>query len=320
MQCPRGPRGSARRGGILGLVLAAGLLTGAASDDSARPRRLNEIERAEVHLVQLPIVVTDRQGRIVTDLDRDDFELFENDKPQRILHFSRDHALPLDLAFLLDLSGSMRQVGKLDEAKQAIRSFVLALGPGDRFGLIAFAGEQVAWITDFTDDRSTFLRRLEVQEAYGQTALYDALAAAPRLVAARTDGRRAIVLFTDGVDTSSTTPLFDALRAARSVEVPIYAFGFETFAARIVDSPVSSGGRNVVDLFAEETGGRLFRVFDPDEVKEAVLAIRSELDFRFLIAYQPSSAVWDGTFRRIRVETRNDRLQVRARRGYYAEP
>ena len=117
-----------------------------------------------------------------------------------IRYFRTENQEPVSIAFLLDLTGSMRHVGKLDEAKAAIQVFVDALHPEDRFGLVGFADEQVSWITDFTNERDNFLLRLSVQEGYGQTALFDALGATPRLVDERIGGRRAIVLITDGDD------------------------------------------------------------------------------------------------------------------------
>jgi VWFA-related protein len=283
--------------------------------------QLEFTEREDVRLVQVPVVVTDRRGRPVRGLESADFRLIEDGVPQRIQFFNTEAELPISLAFLLDVSGSMRQVGKLDGAKEAIRVFVDALAPHDRFGLIAFAGDQVAWITDFTDDRDLFLRRLEVQEAFGQTALFDAIAATPHLVDESTGGSRAIVMFTDGVDTASRLSRFEALQLARSVNVPIYAIGFATFASRIVEGEGSTPDTlGILRLIAEETGGRLFVVYDPDDLKEATLQVQQELRFRYVLTYLPSRADWDGSFRRIDVETSQARLRVHARNGYYARP
>ena len=285
-----------------------------------RIAELNLTERQEVRLVQVPAVVTNRRGRPVRGLDMGDFKLSEDYVPQSIRYLSAEDDQPLSIAFLLDVSGSMRQVGRIEEAKQAIRTFVQGLHPTDRIGLVCFADEQVAWVTDFTTDRETFFRRLEVQRGYGQTALYDALAAAPHLVEAQEKGRAGIVLFTDGVDTASTMSSFDALQLARSVNVPIYALGFADFAALLLPKGTTPEQHRTVRMFAEETGGRLFLVHDPDDLKEAVLEIGNELRFRYVISYQPSRKVWDGTFRRIKLEMVDDNLSVRARSGYYATP
>jgi Ca-activated chloride channel family protein len=289
-------------------------------EEVERLRGLHLTEQEEVRLVQVPAVVTNRQGRVVRGLGKDAFVLSEDYVPQTIRYISTEADRPLSIAFLLDVSGSMRQLGRLDEAKEAIRTFVAQLGPADRVGLVCFADEQVAWVTDFTVDRAEFLRRLEVQRGYGQTALYDALAAAPRLVDEREHGRAGLVLFTDGVDTASTMGTFDALQLARSVNVPIYAVGFADFAARLLPRGSVPPRHRTVGMFAEETGGQLFVVQDPDDLKDAVLAIGNELRFRYVISYRPTRRVWDGTFRRIHLDTVDGALNVRARTGYYAVP
>jgi len=281
---------------------------------------LNLTERQDVRLVQVPAVVTNRRGRPVRGLDLTDFVLTEDRVPQTIRYLGTEDDQPVSIAFLLDVSGSMRQVGRLDEAKQAIRSFVQQLREKDRVGLVCFADEQVVWVTDFTTDHTEFLRRLDVQRGYGQTALYDALAAAPGLVQMQEKGRAAIVLLTDGMDTSSTMNSFDALQAARTVNVPIYAIGFADFASLLLPKGSIPKEHRTVRMFAEETGGRLFVVHDPDDLKEAVLSVGSELRYRYVISYRPSRQDWDGTFRRIRLEAVDEGLSVRARSGYYAMP
>ena len=325
LRVPR-PRWSGVRIGTLLLLaaLAPGprpAAEGQVSDEEIeRLRDLQLTEQEHVRLVQVPAVVTNREGRLVRGLGKDDFVLSEDYVPQPIRYLNMENDEPLSLAFLLDVSGSMRQLGRLDEAKEAIRVFVGQLRADDRLGLVCFADDQVAWVTDFTTDREQFFRRLSVQRGYGQTALYDALAAAPQLVDEREKGRAAIVLFTDGIDTASTRNSFDALRLARSVNVPIYAVGFSDFAARLLPRGSTPREHRTVAMFATETGGRLFLVQDPDDLKEAVLAIEGELRFRYVISYRPTRHAWDGTFRRIRVETVDRELTVRARTGYYAEP
>jgi Ca-activated chloride channel family protein len=254
---------------------------------------LHHSEREKVRLVLLPAVVTNRRGKIVTNLDSTDFHLYEDYVPQQIRYFSKEATEPISIAFLLDISGSMRQVGKLDEAKEAIRVFVDSLQPSDRFGLVCFADDQVAWITEFTTDRRTFLRRLQVQEAYGQTALFDAVAATPKLVDETLEGRKAIVLYT---------------------------IGFASLVERFRPKGSSDPGLVVLRRFATETGGTLFSVRDPDDLKEAVLQIKRELRFQYIIGYHPTREAWDGSFRRIKLESSRANLKIRTRAGYYALP
>lgn len=276
-------------------------------------------ETEKVSLVLLPTSVTTRRGRVVQDLDRSDFSLFENEVPQEIRYFSSESTEPMSLAFLLDVSGSMRQVDKLRHAKEAIRYFVDTLRADDRFALVCFADEQVSWVTEFTDDKQRFLKRLSVQEGYGQTALNDAVAATPQLVDEKALGRKAIVLFTDGVDNYSQLSMWEAVKAARRVNVPVYSVGFLSVPEHSLPREARTN-LYVLEQIAIETGGRLFKVHDPADLKEAIAAIESELRFQYVIGYYPTNRTADGKFRRVRLELANDRLEVRTRRGYYAVP
>lgn len=313
------------------LIVALSMLwappSGAASppvelDDAEIERRLalHHTESETVRLVMLPATVSNRRGRSVRGLDPEDFELTEEAVPQEIRYFSSQATEPISIAFLLDLSGSMRQLGKLLEAKEAIRTFVENLREGDRFGLIGFADEQVTWITDFTEDREQFLRRLNVQRAFGQTALYDAVAATPDLVDRKIRGRKAIVLITDGVDNASTMNLYSAMKLARSVDVPIYTVGFTHLPEKLLRSGETARNLRIMRLFARETGGQVHAVRDPDDLKEAVIAIEQELRHQYLIGYHPRENPWDGSFRRVRLDVKKSGLSVRTRRGYYARP
>lgn len=278
------------------------------------------VERASSRFVIVNATVTTPRGRIVRGLERSDFALEEDFTPRPIEFFATDRDLPVSIAFLLDLSGSMRQVGKLDEAKEAIGVFVRSLREGDRFGLVGFADDQVAWITDFTGDADLFMRRLEVQRAYGQTALFDAVAATPGLVEASSEGRAAIVLFTDGHDNASQLNTFDAVTTARRVSVPIYTIGFSSLARGSLAPGDSQKKDAILRRFAEETGGALFVVHDPADLKEAVLRIQAELRHQYVLGYSPHGGAWDGSFRRIRIRTDDPDHVVHARKGYYAGP
>ena len=152
--------------GRIGLVLAVALVLLSAAragetqqapskmdpEDLERILQLHQTERKEVRLVLLPAVVLSKKGRPVRGLKAENFQLYEDHVPHEIRYFGTEDQEPVSIAFLLDLSGSMRQVGKLDEAKEAIQVFVDALRPGDRFGLIGFADDQVTWVTEFTAD------------------------------------------------------------------------------------------------------------------------------------------------------------------------
>jgi VWFA-related protein len=326
------PQGSARPARLLAaaaVALACLLPTvagaGEGPDSRAEDERIDRLlklhytQTETVPLVLLPTSVTNRKGRVVRNLGQKDFRVYEDAVPQRIKFFSSETNEPISLAFLLDVSGSMRQLGKLRHAKEAIRHFVANLQDDDNFALVCFADQQVSWVTEFTRDSERFLKRLDVQEGYGQTALNDAVAATPELVNDRAKGRKAIVLITDGVDNRSRLSMWDAVKQARRVSVPVYTLGF-------LSIPEDSLPRNartnlhVLEQVAVETGGKLFLVHDPIELKEAVAELQAELRFQYVIGYYPQRREADGKFRRVRLEVARDSLNVRTRRGYYAAP
>ena len=269
----------------------------------------------------LPASVEDKRGRIVTGLKAGDFSLTDEKVPQQIKYFSVESNEPVAIAFVLDVSGSMRQSGKLQAAKEAVRFFVDQLRSQDRFALICFADQQVSWVTEFTSDRDRFIERLMVQEGYGQTALNDAVAAIPKLVDESTSGRKAIVLITDGVDNASKLTVREAIVTARKVEVPIFTVGFSTLPWEERKKAKDLGmNMAVLQLFADETGGAMFVVQDPDELKEAVAKISTDVRHQYLIGYSPGLDRWDGRFRSVQLVARNGKYVVRTRKGYYANP
>jgi Ca-activated chloride channel family protein len=293
---------------------------GSASAPATGSRQVVHTERERVRLVLLPVSVLDGRGRARRGLSAEDFVLHEDGVPQEIGYFGTEEDQPISLAFLLDVSGSMRQPGKLDSAKWAVRNILDELEPADRAGMICFADEQVTWVTEFTTDRDRFLRRLDVQHGYGRTALFDALAAAPRLVNEIQRGRRAIVLLTDGFDNSSDLNLYEATRAARRTGVPIYTIGFVSVAETTRPAGSKSKGWRALELFSRETGGRMFQVRDAKDLTKALERIERELRLQYLIGYYPSRREWNGKFRRIKLETTRGGSTVRTRTGYYADP
>jgi Ca-activated chloride channel family protein len=255
----------------------------------------------------------------VRGLGPGDFELLEEGVPREIELFVTEEETPLAVAFLLDVSRSMELRGRMDDAKRTIRTLVANTGPEDRFGLICFADDQVAWVTDFTDDRGRFLERLGVQEAGGSTALYDALAVSPDLVEAGTTGRKAILLLTDGLDTASRLPGLQAAWLARRASVPIYTVAFVPRRRDLLGQETLDSLR-ALEPFSSETGGTLFPVFDDLELSQAIQRILSELRFQYVIGFTPTPRAWDGSFHRIVLRADREELRVRTRAGYYATP
>lgn len=275
------------------------------------------VQTVSVDMVMVPALVLDRKGRPVLDLRREDFVLFDEGQRQKIDYFGVDRTEPLSVAFLLDVSGSMRMSGAIESAKEVVRYFLSRMQARDEACLIAFADKQVAMLTDFTADRVETLKYLNAVKAYGQTALNDAVAATPELVQSRERTRRAIVLLTDGVDNFSAMPLEQAMLAARTVDVPFYTIGFANHSADLDGGrPPETEAAATLRQIAAQTGGTFFLIHDPDEMKEAAARIEEELRSQYVIGYAPSASTRDGIFRRISLIAGGGRYSVRTRSGY----
>lgn len=301
-------------------VESAGAGGGASESVGQKAIRISYSEVESVRVVLLPASVEDRKGRAVRGLSQADFQLFDEGVPQQIQYFSVEGDEPVEVAFLLDVSGSMREIGKLEAAKEAIRHIAGSLRPVDRVALICFADDQVSWVTEFTTDRERFFSRLQVQEGYGQTAIHDALAAAPELVQAAANGRKAMVLITDGVDNASKLSVAEAIGLARSGSVPIYTVGLSAGRPDGRKKGEVPNTFQVLQEYSTETGGILFSVRDPDDLKEAAAQILEDLRHQYVIGYTPQYTVWDGRFRHVRLEAPRRRVAIRTRTGYFANP
>ena len=300
--------------GVALVALALAAVSAAAGEQPAVPP-LTEVE--QVRLVLLPTIVTDRRGRPVPGLSASEFTLLDEGRPQEIRLFASAQDAEISVAFLLDVSASMGLRGQLEDSKRAIAAFVEALGPKDRFGLIGFADEQVTWITPWTDDRQMFLRRLEVQEPGGKTALYDAMSRTPALVGAGGGERRAIVLFTDGLDNASSIPMLEAIWTARRVRVPIYAVSFVPMSPKLYSERVRDSLR-VLGRFSKETGGGLHAVYRDPDLERAISTIDHELHQQYVLGYYPRrDPDQEDTFRRVELLASDPSWTVRTRTGYY---
>jgi Ca-activated chloride channel family protein len=280
------------------------------------------VQEVRVRLVLLQATVIDKRGDMVADLGPGDFRIEEDGVPQDITVFGRAADYPLELAFLLDISGSMSVQDKLGRARAGIRQFIAELRPEDRTSLMVFADGDVVVRVPFTTDRLHFLNVLEDEEAWGQTALRDGLAYAAGILSGANPGRKALILVTDGVDNASEVTSFEAIRLARQVRIPIYALG-------LTGLPVKMGGqgrgpdrgRSFLEVLAQvsaETGGVAFPVFDVADVSQAVDAVQERLRHQYVLGYHPGGVDGESVYHQIQVMARDGRYQVSTRSGYYA--
>jgi VWFA-related protein len=260
----------------------------------------------EVNRIVLWAVVTDRDDRFVTDLGRDSFRVLEDGKAQRILDFQAEDR-PITMAILLDTSGSMRE--QMRDVHAAAGSFVDTLRDQDRALVIAF-DDKVFLLQDLTADRNALKEAVTSTEAIGSTAVFDALHAAYRKMRG-IQGRKAIVLLSDGDDTASNFGFERILEEAKLENVIVYGIGLGAGLG-------GSGRRDVLRDFAEQTGGRAFFVSKADELAGVYAAIADELRKQYLITYSTPNTIWDGRWIRVEVQSVPDKLKVRARKGYFA--
>ena len=332
---------------------AAGLLTfsaigGARVAGQQQPPPDTFRFRSGIDLVNVDATVTDRQGRFVSGLQKSDFTVYEDGVPQTITHFSNER-VPVSLGIALDTSRSMAGE-KLDAARDALDRFLDDLGdPSDEFFLYRFSNFPVL-VERWTRDRELLRRALGRIGADGATALYDTVGDAVPLVRTGTQRKKALVIISDGNDTTSRTPLTDVKQLIRQSEVLVYAVGingpeepaWEGRPPRLpIPLPFPPRGRggwppsrptpppvrrgswdNAVNATAlreltDDSGGRTEIIRNTRDLDPAVRGIADELSKQYYLGY-PSSGTKDGRWHSIRVELRNRTYRVRARKGYVA--
>jgi Ca-activated chloride channel family protein len=280
----------------------------------------NEDERNRITLdvtrVQLLFTVSDKKGRFVTDLGKNDFELLEAKKPQNIIEFAAETDLPLRLAILIDTSNSIRERFKFQqEAATDFINTVVRPGGQDRALVVSFdtAAELVADLTNDTDKLAQAVRGLR---AGGGTALYDAIFFACRDKLMQDQPaykfRRAMVILSDGEDNQSRWTREQALEAAHKADVVIYSISTNI-------TRIPTDGDRVLKYFAQETGGLAFFPFQSRDLAQSFENIANELRHQYNLLYRPEPLKTDGLYHPVDVKVKNRKdLVVRARHGYYA--
>src|SRR5665647_2560753 len=275
-----------------------------------------------VRAITLAITVQDSKGRFVNNLTQKDFSIFENSKKKPITYFLHDFGAPLSLTVLLDVSGSMALEGKLDECKAALRNLATGLlRPRDEIALLLFADGQVEVAAKHATDKSEFLKALDKAEAYGQTALNDAVGVSPEFATRAKNEKRALLLITDGIENDSQSTPEQALEIARRVDVPIYTIGYkiprnEQLASHKRSTGLTSAGIiETLTKFSQATGGKAWFLNEPTGLASVVQEIKNEQAHQYIIGYTSYQDTSD-LYRWIRVTTPNYKHKVRTRQGY----
>jgi len=269
----------------------------------------------EVNRVDMLFTVTDKKGRFITDLGKDDFAVFENRRPQTIQEFTAESDLPLRIAILIDTSNSIRDRFKFEQ--QAAVDFINSVirRGQDRDMLVSFdsSAELVADLIDDPDKLAAAIRSLRPG---GGTALYDALYYACRdklqLDKPRYRFRRAVIIVSDGDDNQSRVSRDQALEMAQKADAVIYCISTNI-------TRIESDGDKILKYLALETGGQSFFPFKAEDLAQSFENIANELRHQYAIFYRPEPFHTDGLYHTVdlRVKNRHD-VVVRARKGYYA--
>jgi Ca-activated chloride channel family protein len=273
--------------------------------------------RANVDLVHVVATVRNPSGELIGTLQKDDFEVFDNGARQEISVFDRRTEQPLSVALMIDISGSTSKELKYetDSASKFLHAVLSEGNPEDRVALYSFNYE-VARPVGFTHNYSDLERRLKTLHAEAGTALYDAIYLAAHDLEPR-EGRKVMIIVTDGGDTFSKKDSHQALEAAQLADAVIYP---------VVVMPITNdagrniGGENVLTFMAQGTGGRTFLPSVGAQLDKAFNDIITELRTQYLLGFYPRNApLTKERFHKLEVRVKPPELRVSARNGYYGE-
>jgi Ca-activated chloride channel homolog len=262
--------------------------------------------RSGTRVVPVPVTVTDASGRLVPDLEKEDFTIFDNNRPQEIVLFENT-IQPFTAVVMLDFSGSM--TAHLELLKQGTEQFLLRLLPDDKAQVGAFS-DKIMLNGRFTSDRDELIDSLDDLQYGNPTRLYDAIDVGISELEG-VEGRKVVVVFTDGDDTASSTNFNSVRDRAQKHDVMIYGIGLR---AQFMGQSTSPD-RNLRRL-ADQTGGGYFELRRTADLGPTFTRVVQELRALYVLGFSPENL--DGREHRIRVATRDSRMKVRARERYVA--
>lgn len=273
-------------------------------------------------LVVLSASAVDGSGRPVTDLKREEFRILEEGRPQAIAHFAIGQGAPARMLLLVDASGSMNAELKATSTRMAATQILAALAPEDQAALAGF-DSQYWGIVGWTRDKRQVAEGFAGLKPFGSTALHDALARAASDLSSHGEGRRAVVVITDGIDTASKENASAVIARSRALDVPIYAVSVVS----PLDDPRSgiytgtngrmsaaAAGSALLERYASMSGGKAFVVSDFAGLKKAADQIALELKHQYRLGYAAPEG--PARFRSVEVRTTRKGVVVRSRSGY----
>src|SRR6185312_5363141 len=272
--------------------------------------------RLNVRLVNVFTTVTDSRGAPVANLTKDDFRLLADGVPQDVRIFEKESAMPLSIALAIDTSGSTRRDMALETS--AAKKFVHSiLRPVDHLSVFQIS-EDVDQVTRFSSNEKDIEHGIDHLTPGAGTSLYDGIFLCSEALIGR-EGRKVLVLITDGGDTTSKTDYNSALRRAQQAEAIVYSI---IIVPVMADAGRNIGGEHALIQISDDTGGKYYYAEGPEQIESAFRQISDELRTQYLLAFYPKRRVSDSSFRRISVDVlkkdpQGHDYQVRHRTGYY---
>jgi VWFA-related protein len=301
--------------GMLALALGPFIAVPSGQDLAQPPHTF----KGAVDLVTIQASVRDARGRVVSGLTTNDFEVRDNGALRPILSLRSDRQSPLSVAILVDMSGSMRIAPKMAMARQAYDSVLSQLRQGHDEAAVFTFDASLHERRDFTGDLGSLKGALAEFDPFGSTSLYDATAATARRLAARSGSHKAIIVLTDGIDTSSEMTARDVSALASSIDVPLFVVAtVPSLDHRIMLEGSERGtGANSADLrdLAEWTGGQLVFASTFAEAIATAATLIDELRQQYVIAIEAAEA---HEWRRLEIRVKRPSAVVKARSGYFA--
>jgi VWFA-related protein len=300
-----------RRAVVTTAALATLALSASAPVTGQEPPQIKPfVLEVEVDVVSVTAVVFDKKGRFIRDLGTEDVQLYEDGVPQEVDYFreaSSDEAerVPLSVVLALDTSGSMNQSMRF--LQEAVLNFVYKLEEVDTAMVVSF-NDSVKGSAEFTGDLDRLERFVDGLQPWGGTSLYDAIHYALNRIRDE-PGRKAVIVFSDGADTTSMMGDKEVVDYARAVEATVYCIGFKG---------MGRGGspRGFLKKIASETGGQFFSPGNIGDLIKVFNEISDELKNHYLLAYTPKREA-DGSWREIELKVSRPDVKVRVRKGYF---
>src|SRR5215468_6427051 len=272
--------------------------------------------KVDVDLVLVNAIVSDAQGRMVTGLSREQFQLWEDKVEQKVEYFSAED-IPLSIGLIFDATGSMSD--KISTARDAATTFLKTGNPEDDYFLVTFS-QRAQLVQGFTADISRLQNRLLFTPAKGLTPLFDAVYLGLDQMKSASNKRRALLLITDGEDNHSRYSFTNIKEFAKERDVQIFAIGIVNPSGEL---SMGKTGRAIIEDLVEITGGRAFFPDSVDELQDICEKIAVELKNQYVLGYHSTNTAKDGKWRKIRLKVNTPKgvsnLSVRGKSGYYAE-